>query len=92
MPESRDGLPGQRSARCISNRAGNHDRQFIADLFKILFNCKNCGFGIQRVENSFNQYDIRATINQPACGVGVSFDQFVKAYIAKARIIDIGRH
>ena len=52
----------------------------------------NGRFCIQRVEYRLDENNIRAAVNQPACGLNISLAQIIIGYIARARVIHIGRN
>ena len=49
-------------------------------------------FGVKRVENRFDQNNIRPALNQTARGFGIGFAQFVISHITHARVINIRRN
>ncbi len=89
--EGLGGLAGQRAAAGIGDGAGDHHRQTFAGGFEEGLDGVDRGLRIQRVEDSFDQKQIRAAVDQTLCGFGVGGDQFVEADIAKARIVHIRR-
>jgi hypothetical protein len=91
VPESFGGLSGKRPPGGIGDRSGNHHRPAPTDLFEVLFDGKQRGLGVQRVENGLDQHQVGAAFAESAHGFGVGGDQFVEAGIAVAGVVDVGR-
>jgi hypothetical protein len=64
IPERFGGLAGQRAARSVGNRAGNHHRPAAAGVVEKLLDGEQRGLGVQRVEHGFDEQDVGAAINQ----------------------------
>ena len=88
-PESFSGLAGQCAARSIGNGAGNHHGPATAAIGKNLLDGDNGGFGIERIENRFDQDDVGATIDQAVGSFFVIGDQLVKCDVTSSRIVYI---
>ena len=63
IPEGFGRLPGEGAATAIGNGPRNHHWQPPRMRFEILFERKNCGFSVQRIENRFDQQQISATFH-----------------------------
>ena len=63
IPEGFGRLPGEGATAAISNGPRNHHGQPPRMRFEILFERKNCGFGVQGIENRFDQQQISATFH-----------------------------
>lgn len=83
----------ERASRSVGDRAGNHHRQSVATLatgfFEELFDGEQRRFGVERVEDCFDEQDVGAAIGQAANRLAVVLDQFVKAGVAKARVVRV---
>ncbi len=83
-------LPGKCAPRRIGNRAGNHNRQFDIVFVKHLLNRKHRSLGIERVENGFDQDNVRAAAHQTTGRFHVGCDQRIEGNIAETGVVDIG--
>ncbi len=92
IPERFRRLARKGTARGIGNRAGNHHRPATAGLLKELLDGKQGGLGIERIENGFDQQQIRPAIRQPLNGNEIIAHQLVELHIPEARVIHIGRN
>ena len=94
VPEGFRRLSGQRAAGRVGDRAGNHHWQSVATLatgfFEELFDGEQRRLGVERVEDRFDEQDVGAAIGQAANRLAVVLDQFVKAGVAKARVVHVG--
>ena len=90
MPKRGHGLSTQNTTRCIGHGAADDQRQTLAAGFEIFFNRKQCGFGVERVKNSFDQQHVAPTFDQGLCLLVVSESQFFKCDVARAGVIHIG--
>ena len=86
------GLAGQRAPGGIGDGAGDHNRQIDPQRFKLLFNRKNRRFGVEGIEHSLNQNQIRPAFHQRFGGFTVGFHQPVKGDVAEGRVVDVGRN
>ncbi len=86
------GLPGERAPGGVGDGAGDHNRQFNAQRFKLRFHRKDRRFGVKGVENGFNQDQVRATFHQRFGGFSISRHQLVKSDVAECRIVDVRRN
>ncbi len=67
MPEGGRRLAGQRAAREIGDRAGDHDRQArCPSRAKISSQAKIAALAFKRVEDRLEQDDVGAAVDQPA--------------------------
>ena len=83
------GLAGQGTAGGVGNGAGNHDRQVNAQCLELLFHRVNRGFGVEGVENRFNQDQVGTAFHQRFGRFTVGSDQLVKGDITKCRVVDV---
>ncbi len=86
------GLAGERTARSIGNGAGNHDRQINAQRFKLFFHRKHRRFGVEGVEDGFNQDQVRPAFHQRFGGFTVGRHQLIEGDITKRRVVDVRRN
>ncbi|MNY32985.1 hypothetical protein D3C86_1672350 [compost metagenome] len=49
------------------------------------------GFGVEGVEDGFDQDQVGAALDQALGGFGVVFHQLIKGHVAVARVIDVRR-
>ena len=90
IPERRRRLARECTARQIGDRARNHHRQFAADLLEHIVDASISRFGIERVENRFNQQNIRTAFDKGFGRLSIGGSQLVETDSAKARIVDVG--
>ena len=64
IPERADGLAGQRAARAVGDRAGDHHRQPGAVPLEIVVDGEQRGLGVERVEDGLDQQQIDAALDQ----------------------------
>ena len=83
------GLAGQGTAGFVGNGTGDHNREINTIFIKHLFDGKYSSFGIEGVEDGFNQNNIRATLDQTTSRLHVRDYQLIKSDIAKTRVINI---
>ncbi|MNL03783.1 hypothetical protein D3C87_1243310 [compost metagenome] len=91
VPEGFGGLARQGAAGGVGDGAGNHDRQFDAQFFEHALHGEDRRFGVEGVENGFDQDQISAALDQAFGGFGVVFHQFIKGDVAVAGVVDVGR-
>jgi len=58
-------------------------------IVEILFDRKNGGLGVERIEDGFDQEDISAARNEAVDGFGIRGNQFIEADIAVARVVHV---
>ncbi len=87
VPEGTGRLAGQGTPAGVRKGHRNHDGQFNALIFEILQNRVDGGFGIQAVEDGFNQQQVYATVHQSAHGGIVILNQLVEGDVSGARIV-----
>jgi len=66
VPERFHGLRGDHGFATATDSGGNHDWQMLAVFFKNFLDGDERGFGVQRIENGFNEQEIRTTGNESA--------------------------
>ena len=64
---------------------------FTAKIAALAFS-EDCCLGIQRVEDGFDQDQIRATVHQAARRLGIVRHQFVEGDVARRRVVHVGRN
>lgn len=89
VPERFGGLAGKGTAGGVGDGAGNHDRQLDAQLFKHALYGEDRGFGVQGVENGFDQDQVGAAFDQAFGGLGVVFHQFIEGHVAIAGVVHV---
>ena len=60
-------------------------------VLEILFDGKERRLGVQGIENSLDQKDVDATLDETGGGRSVGLDQFVKGDIPESGILHVGR-
>ena len=85
------GLAGERTPGSVGDGAGEHNWQLNAQRFEFSFNRENSGFGIEGIENGFNQDQVTAAFHQRFGGFAVGSHQLIKGNIAVSRVVDVGR-
>ena len=90
MPKRGHGLSTQNAPRCIGHGAADDQRQALTAGLEIFFNRKQGRFGIECVENRFNQQHIATAFDQSLGLLVVSLSQLFKCDIACASIVHIG--
>src|SRR6266568_4504099 len=86
------GLTAQRSSGAVRHCSGNHQRNFLSSLFKDLRNGKERGFGVERVEDGFDQQKIDISFEQGLCLIEISLFELIEGDGAESRIVYIWRH
>ncbi len=91
VPERFGGLARQGTAGRVGDGAGNHDRQLDAQRFEHPLHSEDCRFGVECVENGFDQDQIGAALNQTFGRLGVVFHQLIKGHVAVAGVVHVRR-
>ncbi len=91
VPERFGGLARQGAAGGVGDGAGDHDRQFEAQLFEYTLHGKDRGLGVEGVENGFDEDQVRAAFDQALGGLGVVLHQFIEGHVAVAGVVHIRR-
>ncbi|MNF56871.1 hypothetical protein D3C84_383730 [compost metagenome] len=89
VPERFGGLARQGAARGVGDGAGNHDRQFNAQLLEHALHGEDRGLGVEGVENGFDQDQVGAAFDQAFGGLGVVLHQFIEGHVAVAGVVHI---
>ena len=84
------GLPRERAPAFVHDGDRNHDGKPNALLFEDVLDCAERGFGIQGVENRFDQQQVDSTVEEATHLLRVCFTGFVECERPVARIIDVG--
>ena len=92
MPEGGRRLAGQRAARAVGDRAGDHDRQPHAALGEDLLASEDRRLGVERVEDRLDQDQVGAAVDQAIDLLAIGDAQFVEGDRAIAGIVDVRRH
>ena len=90
VPEGLDRLARENAARSVGDGAGDHHGQTDAPRFEHLFHGVDGRFGIERVEDGFDQHDVDAAVEQAVHLLDVGEAQFVESDVARARVVDVG--
>ena len=90
--ESLDGLSREGAAAGVGQRARDHDGDCASELCGQRVDGVEGGLGVERVENGFDQQDIRAAVHEAARLVGVGFGQLCEGHLAGCGVPDVGRH
>src|SRR6266516_3909883 len=86
------GLTAQRSSGAVRHRSGNHYREFLSGLFKHLRNGKERGFGVERVEDGFDQQKIDVSFEQGLGLIEIGLFELIEGDGAESRIVYIWRN
>src|ERR1700722_15049308 len=89
MPERGRRLAGKGASRSVGDGAGDHDRHVKAALGEGLEAGEDCGLGVQRIENGFDEEDVRSAIDEAPDLLAIGDAKLVKADRAEARIVDV---
>ena len=92
IPECFRGLARQGPTAGIGDRAGNKYGEFKPRGIEVLKDCEYRRFGVQRIEDRFNQNQVGAAIDQPGYGFGIHIDKFTETCVAKPRIVYVWRN
>ena len=90
VPKRGHGLSTQNATRCIGHGAADDQRQTLATGFEVLFNRKQRGFGVERIENRFDQQHVAAAVDQGFRLLVIRETQFFKCDVARASVVHIG--
>jgi hypothetical protein len=90
VPKGFHGLRRNHGFAAATDRGGNHDRQLLAVFFENFLDGHEGGFGVQRIENGFDQQEIRAAGNEAAHLAFVVGFHLVERDHAKAGIVRVG--
>ena len=91
VPERFGGLAGQGTAGGVGDGAGNHDRQFDAQLFEHALHGEDRRLGVEGVEDGFDQDQVGAAFDQAFGGFGVVFHQLIEGHVAVAGVVHVRR-
>ena len=91
IEEGLRGLPGQRAAAQIGDRARHHDRQADFLFGKIFRDGEERRLAIERVENCFNQEEINPAFDQFVDLLSVRRRHLLEGHLAGAGIVHIAR-
>ncbi len=81
----------ERAAREICDRAGDHDRQFVAGFGEDGLRRINRRLGVERVEDRLDQDEFRAAIDEAANLLAIGCRKIIEGHRAIARIVHIRR-
>ena len=90
VPKRCHGLATQDAARSIGHGAADDEGQALTTGFKIFFDGKQRGFGIECVKDGFHQQHVHAAFHQGLCLFVIGFAQSFKIHIARAGVVHIG--
>ena len=91
VPEGFGGLPGEGAPAGIGNGAGNHHRHTAPNFLKKFIHPEKGGFGVQRVENSFDEQQFHPAVQQSARLLFVCRFQVIERDIPRAGVVHIRR-
>ena len=91
MPERGRRLAGKRASRAVGDGARDHERHLKAALSERLEAGEDRGLGVQRVEDGFDQQDVRAAVDEAFDLLAIGDAKLVEADRAEARIVDVRR-
>ncbi len=91
VPIRLDGLARKGASAQIGDGEGDHHGHAAASLFEILVDGEECGLGVQRIEDRFQQQDVHAAVQQPARLLAIGTDQLIKGDGPVSGIVNVGR-
>ena len=91
VPESLDGVPGQRSSRGVGDGAGDPQRHANAELLEDALDGVDRRLGVQDVEDGLDHEEVGATDQQPARGLGVGLGHLVERHGPRRRVGHVRR-
>ena len=91
IPERARRLSRQQASRAVGDGAGDHDRQVDAAFVAHLGDGKNRRFGVERVEDGFDQEKVGAAVDQPAHLLAIGGAQLIERDGAKTGIGHVRR-
>ena len=83
-------MTAQCSPGPVRDRPGNHQWDFLPRLFKHFRNGEKRGFGVERVEDGFDQQKIDTSFHQSLCLIEVSLFELIEGDSAECGIVYIG--
>ncbi len=92
MPEGRGRLAGKRASGKVGDRAVCRVGPWHATLCEDFLACEDRRLGVERVEDGFDQHDVRAAIEQPAQLFAIGNAQIVEGHGAVAGIVHVRRN
>ncbi len=90
-PKGLDGLAGKRASAAIDDGDRSDDWHAISGGLEIFLDGEEGGLGIERIENRFEEQEVRAALDEGSGLRGVDFAQLVEGYASRGRIRDILR-
>jgi hypothetical protein len=91
VPERLGRLPGEGAARLVGDGARDDDRQAPAALLEQRLDRENRRFGVERVEDRFQQEQVGAAVGKAGERFAVCAHELVEVDVAKAGVVDVGR-
>src|SRR6266404_6467778 len=86
------GLTAQHSSGAVRHCPGNHQWNFLSDLFKDLRDGKERGFGVESVKDGFDQQKIDISFEQGLCLIEISLFELIERDGAESGVVYIWRH
>ena len=90
-PERLDGLPDERAAREVHDRARDHDGDLRARLAHEAPDGGDGGLAVERVEDGLDQQHVAAALDEGADLRVVGVADLVEGHAARAGVVDVGR-
>ena len=91
MPEGFGRLARERAAGQVGDGAGDHDRQFDAEIVERFQDRIDRRLGVQRVEDGLDQKQVRPALDQAACRLTVGLCKIVECRRAVGGVADVRR-
>ena len=91
-PEGFDGLAGERASAAVHDGDGGDHRHAVAGGLEIFLDGEERGFGVERVEDGFEEQQVGAAFDQGAGLRGVDFAQAVEGDAARGGVRDVLRN
>ena len=89
MPECGRRLAGKGAPRAVGDGARDHQRHLKATLGESFEASEDRRLGVERVEDGFDQEDVRAAVDEPSDLLAIGDAELVEADRAETRIVDV---
>ena len=89
VPERLDGLAGQRPPGRVDDRAGDDDRQPLAELVEQRLDGEDRGLRVERVEDRLDEQDVGAALDQAGGRLAVGVLQLGPGDGPRRRVVDV---
>ena len=88
-PEGLQGLAGQRAARGVHDRPGDHHREAEPQVVEQPADREDRGLGVEGVEDGLDEQEVRAARDLPLGRLAVGLRQLLEGDVAGRRVVDV---